>query len=631
VRFSPGSGQHIVMERGQHHSDGARRIEVCEAATGAVLATFPAGFNPRWLDGDVVIAESPDGSARAELRGDFTVDYIPANRGQLDACNGVMAVSDLVGTTIDGADRFQHYRVDAREPRLSASGALAARRSDGTLRIEFGRDLGPCEDSRWSSETLVWWLGGRVWGRTTPDQATVELTVPGRACALPCPLWAASWGTLLVGLVVDDGELWVSEWADMVAKNGTGWHVGTSAGSGFAWDMRVDGDTLHVAYLDPLGKPVYVAVEIDAPEQSMLKPEPPAPDPERWSFVPDGTLVTGAIELLIGTNPSRQGDIICLHKNTFPECEWRRIVHDPMRDILLHWADASRVPGDPGWWIEPAPMWAQDVFASGDSLKTENAQIIDLRPGVPPNRWRQTNTLYGVKGGGICVQFDPRFPGQYTDMSKQGTDQWAPAGYEKQWTLRDGSSRWMYVVTPLTAKGVVPWGNDSMDIVIQEVESGPQPARDPLPFVPCPRPLSVPPQPEPPKEPEPMPEKPSVRSIPRDQIVAAADAIDTYLMGNPRLGLPDGLLPRETNRATMAQVLDATCAYLIGEWVGFVVDAGPLPGDAEGWKQRREAGLHHTFHVIERERGETQPPVSQPSGPFRGPIGVSGDEFQVPS
>jgi hypothetical protein len=136
--------------------------------------------------------------------------------------------------------------------------------------------------------------------------------------------------------------------------------------------------------------------------------------------------------------------------------------------------------------------------------------------------------------------------------------------------------------------------------------------------------------PEPEPEPEPMPDKPSVRSIPRDQTVMAAAAIDEYLVANPRLGLPDGLMPAyDPDTTSLALALDAVCAYLLGEWVGFVVDAGPLPGDAVGWQQRREAGLHHTFATIERERGgQSGPP---PAGSPAGPLSVAGRNFEVPS
>jgi hypothetical protein len=141
----------------------------------------------------------------------------------------------------------------------------------------------------------------------------------------------------------------------------------------------------------------------------------------------------------------------------------------------------------------------------------------------------------------------------------------------------------------------------------------------------------VPQPPDPPKEPD---VNPTVNQIPRDQIVMAARAIDEYLLANPRLGLPEGLLPdvMEGMTVDIGQALDAVCAYLIGEWCPEVCRLGPFPGDAAGWTQRREAGLHHTFRVIERERGE-QPGPGQPpvTGTLRGPISVSGRDFEVPS
>lgn len=278
MRYSP-NGQHIVMERGQHDSDAPRRIEVCEAATGESLVTCPPGFNPRWLDDRTIVAESATGAPGSFSQGSFTVRYIPANRGQVDANGGAWAVSDLSETLLHQNGTTLPV-VWAREPRLSASAKLAVRHpSTGQVGIVgITGYLGPCEDSRWSSETLVWWLGGRVWGRTTPDQPTVELTVPGRSCAKPVPLWTGS--RLFVGLVLDEGELWVSEWGDLVARNGLGWRVGQSDGSGFDWDMRRDGGYLSVCYLDPLGKPVYVDLLLDQPTESMLRPPEPEPIPD---------------------------------------------------------------------------------------------------------------------------------------------------------------------------------------------------------------------------------------------------------------------------------------------------------------------------------------------------------------
>lgn len=291
MRYSP-NGQHIVMERGQHPSDGPRRLEVCEAATGAVVATFPAGFNPRWLNNGIIFAESPSGRRTQEVVADWLVQYEPSNRGQLDARGGYYAVSDLREAWLAEYGGALSDIANAREPRLGPALALAVRHpATGHLRYTTGNgkdiDLGPCEDSRWSSETLVWWLGGRVWGRIVPTDATVELTVPGRSCAKPVPLWTGS--RLFVGLVLDDGELWVAEWGDLVARNGLGWEVGRSDGSGFDWDMRErDPGWLRISYFDPLGQPVAVDVSVTAPRESMLRQPEPEPIPDQ-PFVVDPT------------------------------------------------------------------------------------------------------------------------------------------------------------------------------------------------------------------------------------------------------------------------------------------------------------------------------------------------------
>jgi hypothetical protein len=239
MRYSPDGGRHIVMERGQHPSDGPRRIEVCEATTGAVLATFAAGFNPRWAGPTRFYAESPDGVERATDEGAFGAHYFPANRGQLDAHpSGAWAVSDLSRTVVwDGSVSAIAFP-QARDPRIAPHprSYIAVRHpATGNLRMTHRapEDLGPCEDARWSSETLVWWLGGRVWGRTTPDASTIELTVPGRSCSHACPYWDGA--RLWVGLVLDEGELWLCEWSDLVARNSKGWRVGASSGGGFDW------------------------------------------------------------------------------------------------------------------------------------------------------------------------------------------------------------------------------------------------------------------------------------------------------------------------------------------------------------------------------------------------------------
>ena len=123
---------------------------------------------------------------------------------------------------------------------------------------------------------------------------------------------------------------------------------------------------------------------------------------------------------------------------------------------------------------------------------------------------------------------------------------------------------------------------------------------------------------------------PTVDQIPRDQTVMAGDAIDAYLRGNPRLGLPSGIWPEDFDAAGNAERLDVISAYLIGEWCPEVCRLGPFPGDAAGWDTRRNLGLDHTFHVIEAERGEKPPPETIVAGELRGPIGTDRRFFTSP-
>jgi hypothetical protein len=293
MRYSP-TGSHIVMERGQNAADGPRRIEVMDVTTGAV-ATFPSGYNPRWLTADQIVAESPDGSVGESFVAGFKVRYVPANRGQLDANGaGAWAVSDLMRTTFTVANGDVDIVEEAREPRLSALATLVVRDpDDGLLRLYSGPELGPCEDSRWSSETLVWWLGGRVWGRTTPDQPTVELRLAGRSLSHPAPFWYEEDASLWVALEIGDGELALCEWSDLTEGRAQGYRLGRSDGAGFDLDCA-PGATRHeirVCYFDPLGAPVRVTVDTREPMVSLEKPVDPPPPPDiEWTTDPHGVV-----------------------------------------------------------------------------------------------------------------------------------------------------------------------------------------------------------------------------------------------------------------------------------------------------------------------------------------------------
>jgi hypothetical protein len=650
VRLSP-DGRLIVYIAGLGQRPPQPAVTT-HAADGAAFTIAP-GHHPCWLD-------------------DRAVVYCPQTDGAVQAFGAAIPAIPAGNTLTAGGGIFAVHRTDPRrvllstgrvipgatDPVLSRDGVWLAYLlpdlpiSQATLvveRAQTGTDrrtlyVGAPARPRFShTGTSLCWEGGggQIYGVAdvaNPQAPVTLLSRPADRLYHPVPCWHPGLGLLFVLAVQDHGatgKVVLMTWESCHAQAPMGRWLTTSTGSAYDHDIAPDGPSGVLAcYLSPEGLLKRLLVDLSvgyAPIALPPVPEPPTPDPNRWTVVPHGTLVTGALRVLLGDHPNQQGDIICLNKNTHPEAEWRRVAGGR----LLHWADASRFPGDRGWWIEPAPLWAWNSFASGDSAATENARLIDFHNGTT-NRWRQTNTLYGVVGGGVMIQFDPRFPGQYTDMAKQGTPQWAPAGYEKQWVLPDGSAKWQYIVTPLAAKGRIPWGDPSMDVVIQEAENGPRtgPAT-PQPFIPCPRPLTTTPAPQPnptdPPKPPPMPDpKPDLRGIPRDQIALMADAIDLYLRENPRLGLGDGLLTPDAGDRPLSHALDAVYAYLLSECLGAFQAGGPLPGDAAGYDQRRDAALAHTFHVIEQERGTGPKPKPQPGPAAAKPIGVSGRDFITP-
>jgi hypothetical protein len=469
---------------GRRVASGERVIHL----DGAPLPSpsFPNGLpgtSPQWADADTLVyIPQPSGPLMQVHLGE---DPVPHN-----------------GSAYNEFHTQNHYLVgwpgsELRRPTVSRWGHVAGVRDLGgqTELVLDGRviDRGFVFEPRFSEDALVWSRSEdgvrRTYGRRTPDAPTELLSVdPSKD-----EFWPVAITTPLGLYLLTHGHdrCCVRPWG---ARQVTWVYVGVTDFP----DARWNGSAIRVV-ASVRGARLDFEVDPAAPLVDLYPQTPPLPD-DAFDFVPDGTLVTGAIEMLVGKTPQQDANgIICLHKNTYPECEWRRVYFNEFHNVwlLTHWADASRFPGDRGWWIVPEPTWAADEFRSGQAIATENAQLIDYHHGKA-NRWRQTNTLFGLKRGGVCVQFDPRFPGQYTDMAKQGTPEWAPAGYEKQWTLADGRQRWQYIVTPLSAKGVVPWGDPSMDVVIQQTESGPGGASPDRPFVPCPRPLPIPEEKEPP-------------------------------------------------------------------------------------------------------------------------------------
>lgn len=628
MRLSP-NGRWFVMERGQHPSDGARRIDVVEAATGAVLVSFSPGFNPRWIDTVNIVAESATGFASSASQGGWSVRYVPANRGQLDGRGGHVAVSDLsraIVSDLVGGALFDVQQ--AREPRLGVGIGLAVRHpGTGSLRYlsgpaAAGVDLGLCEDSRWDSGTLVWWLEGRVWGRTTIDQPTIELTVPGRSCSHPAPLWTGSF--LYVGLVLDDGELVICEWGSLVRREALGWKVGRSAGAGFDWCLVSDGvKGLRVAYFDPLGVPVYASVDTSQPAVSLA----PKPVEDRWALVPDGTVITHAMRALWGDTPSRSADgkRIYFAKNQPPQGEWRELAAD---GTVYHLFDQSRGEDVPtgsrkGWYLTPRDCckWAKDTFTSGESF-TVHGEKVEFDTGARV-RWTHTITLYGLKAGGVMVRFDPRFPGMYE-----------PAGYEHHYNRLDGGVRWEFLVTPKAAQGVIPWGNPSMDVLRQEAEAQATPGQPTPAYVEAPRlsvdtdPWAKPPAPKPPTEPAHMPlpnDSQMLNAMRRIHIEGYCGELKRFggIFETPNNAASQIVDPRSQTTTIDPNLWTVIDDYSLSIWTGRYVEKFATytgTGDRHEYAIRWVLDALHNSDEAKQKRGETgttpPPPVTQP-GSFR--------------
>ena len=296
MRFAP-DGHALAYTLG--YGGGGLSIQVVAVgASGAVLAVFPAGHDPRWITARHLIARSPDGSTSSTTVAGYVCEYVGANQGDLDAAASRLAYA---------GDRAQGVRAYAGgtpvqtfpstfEPGLSPGGTLALRDlGTGAIRLErltgcrdvaaHDPQIGPATRPRWSSQSLVVDTVpyGRVLGRTSPDQPTVELSVPGRATTHPVALWTGA--RLFVGVVLDDGELVVADWAWLQARAALGWVVAASGGSAFDWDLAVapwSATRVLVAYLTPGG---FAAIaEVDTTRAAVdvsrpVTPEPPEPEP----------------------------------------------------------------------------------------------------------------------------------------------------------------------------------------------------------------------------------------------------------------------------------------------------------------------------------------------------------------
>jgi hypothetical protein len=389
-------------------------------------------------------------------------------------------------------------------------------------------------------------------------------------------------------------------------------HIAFASG---AWAVATWGAPtgVRMALLEP--------ADFAAPKPPDPKPQPPTPDPDRWTLALDGTLVTDAFASMFGNAPrSPDGRRICLHKNV-NEQEWREI-HAPS-GTCFHLFDRSRYPGDVGWYLyspDENPLWAVNEFHSGDPVNFDG-EIVEMKDGRR-HRWTHTNTLYGLRDGGTCVQFDPRFPKQDYGPEKC---------YERQFSSPTHGARWELWYTPDTpAARALPWGDRSLDVLKQEVESGPPVPQPPKPYLECPRlsldsdPWAKPPAQKP--EPKPM-------NLPNDaQMVNFMRRL--HIEGycgelRRRGGIFDAPNPDESQIRNPERDDEYIDDLSISVWTGRYVRyfAAVTAGDAHEIATRRVLSDLGNSDEARNKRGEPKP---QPGPAFRGQIGVSGDDFVVP-
>jgi len=279
------------------YGGGTLSIAVVDTATGLPLAVLPGGHDPRWLGPTTLVARSLDGAKSEANAGGYLCHYVGANDGDMDAIAGRAAYTAdrSSGVTVYAPALLARTFPGTFEPALSAGGTIALRDlASGAVRLErldgcsdpaaADPNLGPATRARWSGGTVVWdsLPYGRILGRSTPDQPTIDLSVPGHGCSMPVALWTGA--ILYVGFVVDDGLLSVAVWDGLVRQDGAAWLVATSGGSAFDWDLAVvagDAGRLRVAYLSPAGALVLTTLDVAAPPASLLPeaPEPKPPEP----------------------------------------------------------------------------------------------------------------------------------------------------------------------------------------------------------------------------------------------------------------------------------------------------------------------------------------------------------------
>lgn len=236
MRFSP-DGQRIAFVDGLGLHPPVPVATVSEPDDTQVALSF--GHDPCWTwPNEVLYRDHSSGEILRSRWPAWDIERTGNYANELTAGAGwyAYALASEHAVTIVGRGTLP----DSFEPSLSQDGRWLARRrhSTGELMLLNLSDMGeyavgPGTRARWSGSSVVWQWGGRIYGRTTPDQPTRDLTPPGRSASHPLIVWDGS--ALTVFAVIDDGELWAFDFFDSTQ----GWPIGKSAGSAFEWDSKV--------------------------------------------------------------------------------------------------------------------------------------------------------------------------------------------------------------------------------------------------------------------------------------------------------------------------------------------------------------------------------------------------------
>lgn len=455
----------------QHDARGHDRIVIDGRDTGLL------GTTPVWADDETVFyTRQPDGAAMRISR--RTLLPIVAREA-----GGNPPIAAALGSW--AIQRFDPPRTIASDgevltgrvsPQLIANSLWRSTLSqtDNSLGVDARDtelqtiDPGHIVWHRWSNQgtTLVWQrvngtMAGIVDWANPQARAVVEL---GQGFK-PVPVWT---GRELMVLYHTEDRLLLSEWGRPI---GYVLETGFNGGSAYTHDAgAVSQSVIRVLYHDAAGNPRETLKLLVDPRVSLTPPVVVPPPVDPFAFVPDGTLVESAVKLLVGQDVP-DGTVICIHKNgTHPndQHEWRKVV----RPRILHWGDASRFPGDKGWYNTPitACEWARTTFLSGERFGPFEGHIVDLNhPNDEPTFWRHRYRMFATVGGGVCVEVDPRpFDALYGKGWK----------YERHYNLPDGRVRFEEWFTPAAGQA---------DVRLRQIDDVAHPGT-PAPFVPSFRP-----------------------------------------------------------------------------------------------------------------------------------------------